>query len=228
MGMPFYFKMDFKYISRSSIFSIRDSALFLMEVINRIQNCLSVEADGNVLIRVEEKVSRIFFFEENRFFSVYFPFSIQKLPCFDESQKIFQCNYAFFFKSNQVTSVVISDVISLLNDDYMRNLSENAIDDLVYKVDDFFMDEDGMHVDVGREQIAWSIYSYLMTCEPGYIRYDYDEENKEKLNHPLNHLDVNFSKTCTYKIGLPESPRPIKDWFIELCLSNPVKSFKSL
>lgn len=228
MGIPFYFKLDFKYISRPSVFSIRDNALFLMEIVNRIQNCLAVETDGNVLIRIEDKVSRIFFFEENRMSSIYFPFSIQKLPYYDESQKIFQYNYAFFFKSNQVTSIVISDVLSLLNDEKLRNLSENAIDDLVYKIDDFFLDDDGMHVDVDREQIAWNIYSHMMTCEPGYLRYDYDEENKEKPNHPLNHLDINFSKKSTYKIGLPDKPRPTKDWFVEMCLSNPVKSFKSL
>lgn len=87
MGMPFYFKMDLKYISRSSIFSIRDCALFLMEIVNRIQNCLAVENDGNVLIQIEDKVSRIFFFEENRMSSIYFPFSIQRLPYYDESQK---------------------------------------------------------------------------------------------------------------------------------------------
>jgi len=57
MGIPFYFKLDFKYISRPSVFSIRDNALFLMEIVNRIQNCLAVETDGNVLIRIEDKVS---------------------------------------------------------------------------------------------------------------------------------------------------------------------------
>ena len=79
-----------------------------------------------------------------------------------------------------------------------------------------------------REQVAWNIYSHLMTCEPGYLRYDYDEQNKDKPNHPLNHLDINFSKTCTYKIGLPDKPRPTKDWFVEMCLSNPVKRINLL
>lgn len=54
------------------------------------------------------------------------------------------------------------------------------------------------------EDILSKIFSYLLTFEIGYLRYDYDEENYKKnpVTHPLNHLDINFTSQGTYKIGL--------------------------
>lgn len=41
----------------------------------------------------------------------------------------------------------------------------------------------------------------LFTFEPSYIRYDYDEENANGRIHPLNHLDVFYSQSTTFKLG---------------------------
>lgn len=54
------------------------------------------------------------------------------------------------------------------------------------------------------EKDIWIIIKYLLSFEPGYLRYDYDdEENRvDIVKHPLNHLDINFTDNCKYKIGL--------------------------
>lgn len=41
----------------------------------------------------------------------------------------------------------------------------------------------------------------LFTFEPSYIRYDYDEENEDGRIHPLNHLDVFYTQSTTFKLG---------------------------
>lgn len=41
----------------------------------------------------------------------------------------------------------------------------------------------------------------LISVEFGYVRYDYDNENKNGRIHPLNHLDLNFDN-AHYKLGL--------------------------
>ena len=48
------------------------------------------------------------------------------------------------------------------------------------------------------------LYTQLCTIEPGYLRFDYDEKNKNGRLHPLNHLDLNYSSDSTYKIGIYE------------------------
>ena len=42
----------------------------------------------------------------------------------------------------------------------------------------------------------------MLSFEPGYIRYDIDEQNENGTLHPLHHLDVNYSAYGAYKIGL--------------------------
>ncbi|ACL22018.1 hypothetical protein Dhaf_4008 [Desulfitobacterium hafniense DCB-2] len=41
----------------------------------------------------------------------------------------------------------------------------------------------------------------LFTFEPSYIRYDYDEKNEDGKIHPLNHLDIFYSQSTSFKLG---------------------------
>lgn len=56
----------------------------------------------------------------------------------------------------------------------------------------------------------WSVIITLISFEPGYIRYDYDLENFEEYIHPLHHIDVNFSDTGTFKLGLNDNIKIIE------------------
>lgn len=47
-----------------------------------------------------------------------------------------------------------------------------------------------------------SILSFIMTNEPGYIRYDYDPGHAKGQVHPKHHLDINYSPNAAYKYGL--------------------------
>lgn len=74
----------------------------------------------------------------------------------------------------------------------------------------------GNDADLSEDRLneLWIIYQYLCSYEIGYLRYDYDEKNANGNRHPLHHLDINCSNSCTYKIGL--STRMCRDLFIDL------------
>lgn len=54
------------------------------------------------------------------------------------------------------------------------------------------------------------IFSEICMIEAGYLRYDYDLKGANGRVHPLNHLDINYSKNATFKIGLHEKLKPEK------------------
>lgn len=222
----FFFNIDLKRQDIHSLFKPQEASLFLMDVVSQIQSFQKVETSGNVLIRIDDKIRRIFFYEENRFFSLHFPFVIQKESSFDSHRNYFSGNYAFYYKDKKLTSQVISDVIRILTNDIEKKFDESPIEDFACSVDELFY-EDDCGIDSNRVDFAWRIYMYLKPFEMGYLRYDHDVDHVAP-NHPLNHLDINLSKECTYKIGLPDKPRPSENWFTEMCLSNPVKCINVL
>ena len=48
----------------------------------------------------------------------------------------------------------------------------------------------------------WTLFSYLLKYDLGYIRYDIDPEHENGKLHPLYHLDICLDNSATYKIGL--------------------------
>lgn len=53
----------------------------------------------------------------------------------------------------------------------------------------------------------WTLFSYLLKYDLGYIRYDIDPEHENGKLHPLHHLDICLDSSATYKIGLNQEIR---------------------
>lgn len=53
----------------------------------------------------------------------------------------------------------------------------------------------------------WTLFSYLLKYDLGYIRYDIDPEHENGKLHPLYHLDICLDNSATYKIGLNQEIR---------------------
>lgn len=49
---------------------------------------------------------------------------------------------------------------------------------------------------------AMRLFDYMRSCEAGYLRYDDDPEREQALIHPRYHIDVNYTPTISYKLGL--------------------------
>lgn len=50
----------------------------------------------------------------------------------------------------------------------------------------------------------WMILSELMQAEDGYLRVDHDEARQNGHLHPLNHIDVCYTQSATFKVGLSD------------------------
>jgi len=133
------------------------------------------------LTLIVSKMSRLFYFSENKFFSISFPFLVV------ETEGVLE------FSSKTVKIIdnkVTSDVISVISKSGFQDV-ECALEfvDPIVEIADF-------------EQLFWPFILNLFMYEDGYIRYDYDEKYENGDHHPLNHYDIFYSSLSTFKVGL--------------------------
>ncbi len=171
----------------------------LMEAIRYMlinSNISEENSKGKIILKVD-KMSRLFFFTQNKYFSIVFPFFAGEID-----------NKYFFSFKNQIDIDIrlISQVISIIKcDEFKANCSL----DFVAPICDYEEECD---------ENFWIFLRELLLMEDGYIRYDYDEEHKNGNLHPLNHYDIFYSSNATFKIGLDDKLR--EDIFIDLLNIN--------
>ncbi len=146
---------------------------------------------GNIvgrLILYIDKMSRLFFISENRYYSIVFPFLVKKV-----GEKFF-----FSLRNDvEIDSELISKTMSILNSEHFEKIS--SID----FIEPIFEYEENIN------KKFWLFFKELLIFEDGYIRYDHDEENYSRAKeegkedtHPLNHFDLFYSSNATFKIGI--------------------------
>ena len=146
--------------------------------------CLSMQkTKGLKLHLVISKMNRLFFESSEKYYSISFPFST----------KISEG--AFYFANKHidiVDSKLTSDIITLLNDDAFVN--GNSMYDYI----------DGLNKEDVPNSSFWDFVLQMFLSECGYVRYDYDELRQDPKMHPLNHLDIFYSQSAAWKVGLKE------------------------
>ena len=160
----------------------------VIEILMRLIKLISVytePCEQNVVGRVKlhiSKMSRVFFFSENKYYSLAFPFFLDEI------------NGQILFSSPElecIDSFVTSKVISFINDSSYLNSSSWAFFEPLLNIEE--------HQGIPG---FWPFLRMLLTYEDGYIRYDVDEERANGNRHPLYHFDVFYSNPPTFKIGL--------------------------
>ncbi len=137
-----------------------------------------VECDSKIKLCID-KMSRLFFYKQKKYFSVAFPFSVQ----IDENE----ITDISTLSGKPIDNQSLSSAISILEDSKF-NLNPSLTD--------YYIESDSS------DFLGISILEEIFQAEPSYIRYDYDPSHTNGNVHPLNHLDINFSSYGTYKIGL--------------------------
>jgi len=135
----------------------------------------------NELVLVVAKMSRLFYFSEDKYFSITFPFTA------------LETDGHLDFTSNTVSYIdsrTTSDVLAVLKQE--ENFNSTCPYQFVEPVLDI----------VNHEKAFWPFLLSLFMYEDGYIRYDYDEQRANADSHPLNHYDVFYSSNSTCKVGL--------------------------
>ena len=131
---------------------------------------------------VIDRMSRLFFFGEAKYFSISFPFSVQ----INDNKITSIASYS----GKEVDFRSISSVVSILeNEQFLINTSPI----------DFYVESSQI------ESIGLLLLEEIFQFEPGYVRYDNDPENANGKLHPEFHIDVNYSNYGTYKLGLSKN-----------------------
>ncbi|MEZ7821353.1 MAG: hypothetical protein QMB51_03530 [Patescibacteria group bacterium] len=137
---------------------------------------------SSIMKLVIEKMNRLFFYKEAKYFSVSFPFNV-----LFENDKITSITS---YLGKEVDSKSISAIISILDNEQFA-INPSLID---YYIDPHEIDSSGLF-----------LLEEIFQFEPSYIRYDHDIERNNGRLHPLHHLDVNYSTYGTFKIGLNDN-----------------------
>ena len=177
------------------IINILMQAIKIMSVGNLVQ----ANTNATMLLHID-KMSRLFFFTENKKYSIAFPFTVT------DEEEILKFSSTFI---DEINSKITSDVISIVK--CSAGFDSSCILE--------FMDNISVYEDT--DSAIWSLVKELMLYEDGYIRYDYDEKGYEQAKlsgipnqHPLNHFDIFYTNRSTFKIGLNSSIND--DFLVEL------------
>ncbi|WP_052910180.1 hypothetical protein [Riemerella anatipestifer] len=160
---------------------IRDKIDYIKVLLKSIEILLLEDYDKDTeafMKLIVQKMNRLFFYSECKYFSISFPFNVS----LNSNNQIYEINT---YMGKTLTLEVISAIFAILNNnEYKINKS------LIYLDIDYI------------EIKGVEILEELLLIEPCYVRYDYDKKNENGKLHPLHHLDINYSKYGTFKLGL--------------------------
>lgn len=121
-----------------------------------------------------------------KIFSVAFPFSVRS----EGGEKHF-----FSREGIQVDNFISSQILALIEDDVTGVLGAS----------DFYRFIDPIIDAIEVSPAIWALLRELMLAEEAYIRYDWDEERAKGHLHPVHHLDLGYSNSGTFKVGLSQA-----------------------
>lgn len=177
---------------------IRDSLDYIQILLRTCENLLvsrlvpqiSSNKIGEIKIIFNKKFSRVFFFKEDKFFSLFFPF---KLISENEGDSENGDMYNIYLDKILIDNKLLNEINTILNHSIYTE-EKSILDFYAHYTPDII--EDGISID------AMICLEKLIHIEPSYIRYDYDEANADEEHHPLNHFDFNYTEKSKIKVGI--------------------------
>ena len=191
-------KIIFKSIG--SIRSKRDSIILLLETVKYLMIYYEkivefsdvdvVENDDDITIVLYiDKMKRIFYCTKDKVQSLCFPFNI-KLDSEDRELEI-------YYNYSKIDLKCISTLLSLFNNESLNNSLE-----LVYSL---FSDESYINSSEDYKKILEELIHFLYMYEDGYLRFDFDDfENEDVDYHPRHHIDLFYTNSNTFKLGIKD------------------------
>lgn len=132
--------------------------------------------------------------------------SMSRLFCELESgEKIFTISFPFcvheangqleFYSRENILidNRVSSEILALIGNTASNGVLEAA--DFAQFIDPII---DATEVDAS----LWTLLRELMLAEDAYLRYDMDHKNLNGHQHPVHHIDISYTSSGTFKIGL--------------------------
>lgn len=171
----------------------KDCILLLLDTLEILVAAMPLNGDEKAKIVIRNsKMSRAFYFMQDKYYSILFPFSLEEREEND--------SYAIYdpVLDMEVNNREISLMRTILDRiDFINSTVETMLESIYYDMEG----EEYAGIEIER---CWGILMRMFSLELGYIRYDYDPEHVNGDFHPPHHLDINYSAKCTYKLGLKE------------------------
>lgn len=184
--------------------------LFITRPVALSTGCPQLEEGTIYLIIYIDKMSRIFISEENKIHSFFFPFTLRE----DENR------YSVYFNDWELSSGSCSILSAAFRDICDSQPLETILEQYWDTVGDF-------NLLPNEVQLHSSLITYLLTFEPGYLRFDHDFVQALPGIHPLDHIDFNYTNKIEFKVGV-ESRLDHQQLINILDLNRPCFSLKSL
>ncbi|WP_284115352.1 hypothetical protein [Acinetobacter pittii] len=151
----------------------------------------SLKEETNLVLIKSKDTHRYAIIKENQIMSAILPFRFDFDACveFNFGQEIIDLNDLYIIiRCVEKVKEEIENGIDLLSDDIRALIDEVLIQDL--------------NLSSNQEYKYKKLLNHMFFQEDGYLRFDYDEKNSNGHLHPLNHLDINYSNSSTFKLGL--------------------------
>ncbi|WP_262440264.1 hypothetical protein [Acinetobacter pittii] len=151
----------------------------------------SLKEETNLVLIKSKDTHRYAIIKENQIMSAILPFRFDFDACveFNFGQEIIDLNDLYIIiRCVEKVKEEINNGIDLLSDDIRALIDEVLIQDL--------------NLSSNQEYKYKKLLNHMFFQEDGYLRFDYDEKNSNGHLHPLNHLDINYSNSSTFKLGL--------------------------
>lgn len=174
----------------------------------------SVDKDIGYCEVIVDKMSRVVYTLQKegvvyKKFSFAFPFYIKENPE-DGIEKWIICDSAGEYLNSQIVSVLLI----LLNENLFNEKISSDIEPLEF-YERILQAIKEVDADLTvTEVLIWHFVRKLFLFEPGYIRYDFDNDDERcnELTHPLHHLDFYFSDNATMKVGVAKNDKEFIRW----------------
>ena len=182
----------------NSIRNKKDTILLLLETIEKLLvyseeikefsdfEVVKTEEDLRIVIYIN-KMKRLFYCTKNKIQSLCFPFTVilnENTVEFHHEKTLLDYSKisilkGVFKRSTMTTLTELNDELS--NDEYYNSLCENE------------------------KEIIKQVLLFLTIFEDGYLRFDFhDTENFNEDFHQLHHIDLYYTNSNTFKLGLEE------------------------
>ncbi len=169
-------------------------------VLHPTADTTTIAADKKLVLYID-KMSRLFFCVKDKIFSFRFPFYVGVNPE-DSSLSI---SFKGYFEFDSITSSLLIAILE--QEDIFNGTLENINEKMLQEI----IENEWENID---SDGVCELVKQLMLFEPGYLRYDHDEEHANGAMHPAHHLDIFFSSSGTMKLGLRSGVE--SEWFIDL------------
>ncbi len=197
--------------------AIREKSDVIGLLLNTIPELLideSVDKNLGYCEVIIDKMSRIVYTLQKdekiyKKFSFSFPFHLKENTEEGISKWLISDNNGLYLDSQIITILLILLHEGLFNENINSDIEPLEFYDRIYQA----INEIEADIYI-TETLIWHFIRKLFLFEPGYVRYDYDDDitRCDEITHPLHHLDFYFSGNATMKLGVAKNNQDFVKW----------------